>query len=707
MPSAKDIFLRALELATPDERRELVAKECAGDQGLQRVVEALLAAHDDPDSYLERPAARFDVSATVDGPGSGSGLSDSSSHHGRFLPGTKLAGRYRIVSLLGRGGMGEVYRADDLRLGQTVALKFLPPELAKDPKRLEYFHNEVRLARQVSHPNVCRVYDLGEVEGQQFISMEYIDGEDLKALLQRIGRLPKDKGIQIAQQLCAGLAVAHAKGVLHRDLKPANIMIDGQGHVRVTDFGLATATSDGEPIVGMSGTPAYMAPEQLLRGETSVQSDLYSLGLILYEVFTGTAAHQPNSLAELRQLHEASSKPSRPSKVVEDMDAAVEAAILRCLDPDPMERPASVQQLALSMPGADPLAAAMTAGETPRPELVATCQAADLWSPRMAWFVFIITIAGLAAFPFISRGVFLIHHVPMQESPDVLESKARQILVRLGVDDDPVGAARGFDHRWRQLRQRNRLVRAGLADHIEAAPDFPVMRFWYRRHAGHLVSDEFWSSEDGGSFARSQIARDHPAPIEPGMAEIELDTRGRLLRFHAVPESTKLELAEPVPSYDWESALDEPTLGFDLSTLSPCDWNQIPPAASDHIVAWSGKWPESERDLYVQAATLRGRPVYFEVLNEVEWNQRPRPSIQKQESALIGAIAFFGIGLLIAALALAYSNYRNGRIDLENTLRIVAVVFVLNLTSWLLRAITFQFRGTNCGSRLRERAWRH
>ena len=135
-----------------------------------------------------------------------------SSHHGRFLPGTKVADRYRIVSLVGKGGMGEVYRADDLKLGHTVALKFLPKDLADDSQRLEYFHSEVRLTRQISHPNVCRVYDIGEVDGQHFLSMEYIDGEDLKVLLRRIGRLPKDKGVQIAQQLCAGLSAAHDRG---------------------------------------------------------------------------------------------------------------------------------------------------------------------------------------------------------------------------------------------------------------------------------------------------------------------------------------------------------------------------------------------------------------------------------------------------------------------------------------------------------------
>ena len=150
--------------------------------------------------------------------GASSASSSDPGEHGRFLPGTVLARRYRIVGLLGKGGMGEVYRADDLKLGQAVALKLLPERLASDPKRLEYFHNEVRLARQVSHPNVCRVYDIGEVDGEHFLSMEYVDGEDLATLIRRIGRLPPDKGVDIARQLCAGLAAAHDRNVVHRDL---------------------------------------------------------------------------------------------------------------------------------------------------------------------------------------------------------------------------------------------------------------------------------------------------------------------------------------------------------------------------------------------------------------------------------------------------------------------------------------------------------
>ena len=165
--------------------------------------------------------------------------SSSSIDEGRFPAGTLLADRYRILSLLGRGGMGEVYRANDTKLSQPVAIKFLPEETAANERMLARFHAEVRIARQVSHPNVCRVYDIGEYQGSTYITMEYVDGEDLASLLRRIGRLPGDKAIEIARKLCAGLAAAHDKGVLHRDFKPANIMIDGRGQVLISDFGLA------------------------------------------------------------------------------------------------------------------------------------------------------------------------------------------------------------------------------------------------------------------------------------------------------------------------------------------------------------------------------------------------------------------------------------------------------------------------------------
>src|SRR5579885_3063978 len=295
--------------------------------------------------------------------------SSSAVDEGRFLPGTVLAGRYRIAGLLGRGGMGEVYRATDLTLGQTVALKFLPESLARDDRALARFYNEVRIARQVTHPNVCRVYDIGQVEGLHYISMEFVDGEDLASLLRRIGRLPVDKAAETARKLCAGLAAAHERGVLHRDLKPANVMIDGRGQVIIMDFGLAGLSDQLQGDVRY-GTPAYMAPEQLAGTEVSVKSDIYSLGLVLYEIFTGKRAFQAETLAEIVRTRNSNPNPTSPKPFVHDLDRGVERVIMLCLEAEPGARPASVLAVAAALPAGDPLAAALAAGEAPTPQMV-------------------------------------------------------------------------------------------------------------------------------------------------------------------------------------------------------------------------------------------------------------------------------------------------------------------------------------------------
>ena len=250
----------------------------------------------------------------------------------RFTPGTLLAGRYRIVAPLGKGGMGEVYRADDLTLAQPVALKFLPSLLTDDPGRLARFRKEVAAARRVSHPNVCRVYDIAEYEGQSFLTMEFVDGEDLSSVLKRMGRMTEEKGVEIARQLCGALAAVHDQGMLHRDLKPANVMLDGRGKVRLTDFGLAAIAEDLSVSEVRSGTPLYQAPEQLAGREVTVRSDLYALGLVLYELFTGKRA-----FADARR----DTPPLKPSSHVSNLNPGVERVILRCLEPDPANRPNS------------------------------------------------------------------------------------------------------------------------------------------------------------------------------------------------------------------------------------------------------------------------------------------------------------------------------------------------------------------------------
>ena len=358
-------------------------------------------------------------------PSSGWLTSSDSIDHGRFAPGAMLDGRYRIIGLLGRGGMGEVYRADDLRLGQPVALKFLPDTLRHDPVRLAQFHNEVRTARQVSHPNICRVYDIGEADGLLYLSMEYVDGEDLATSLRRIGRFPEDKAADIARQLCAGLAAAHQRGVLHRDLKPANVMLDGAGKVRVMDFGLA-AIGRVEDI--RAGTPAYMAPEQLLGREVTARSDIFALGLVLYELFTGRRAFTATTIGGAGQPARDTVSIAAPSSVVSALDPAIERAILRCLDPDPARRPASALAVSAALPGGDPLAAALAAGETPSPEMVAAAGEGAGLSARVAWPVFLAVLAGIAAAFGMALRTSPLDRMRPEYTTEVLAQKARDAV---------------------------------------------------------------------------------------------------------------------------------------------------------------------------------------------------------------------------------------------------------------------------------------
>ena len=287
----------------------------------------------------------------------------SASKGSRFVTGQLLAERYRIVASLGRGGMGEVFRADDTRLGQQVALKFLPATTS-DPRMIERLAGEVRIGRTVSHPNVCRLYDLGDAEGLVFIAMEYVDGEDLSSLLHRVGRIPHDRGIELAHELCAGLAAVHDQGVVHRDLKPANIMIDSRGRARLTDFGLAIADTSSREL---AGTPAYMAPEQLTGDTVTNASDLYALGLVLFELFTGRRLYDGATAVEIREQH-GRTRPL-PSSIVRELPAELDRAILACLDEVPARRPRSARDVAAMLPATQampPRASRASGRSTPR-----------------------------------------------------------------------------------------------------------------------------------------------------------------------------------------------------------------------------------------------------------------------------------------------------------------------------------------------------
>jgi hypothetical protein len=490
----------------------------------------------------------------------------------RFATGAIVAGRYRLVALLGRGGMGEVYRADDLTLDHPVALKFLPEGVAREAARLAQFHNELRVARQVSHKNVCRLYDLGDADGRRFLTMEYVDGEDLASLLRRIGRIPQNKAVDIARQLCAGVAAAHERGVLHRDLKPANVMIDGDGNVRITDFGIATAGTDTDVVV--AGTPQYMAPEQLAGGPASIRTDLYALGLILFEIFTGRRAYDAKTLADLKQLHQTGTL-TTPSAIVRDLDPAIERVILRCLARNPDHRPPSALTVAVALPGGDPLAAALAAGETPSPDLLAAAGETVAMPVPLAVGLAVAFVIGLVAFMTIAPRTDLAGRVPLDKPPDVLADRAEQIFSSLGYAGDEVDHASGFSipldypawiertnqapYRWEELG----LARPG------------AIVYWYRASPRDLVALRALSGVQAGD----------PPEIIAGMRSVILDTRGRLVKFHAVPPQVDSEV-KALQTLTWKPLFD--AAGLDVSAFTGTRPEWTPHSFADTRAAWEG-----------------------------------------------------------------------------------------------------------------------
>ena len=324
---AKDVFLAALD-TPPSARNAFVAEACAGNTALQQEVESLLTFHDGGEPDPAAPAREAE-----------------------FAAGTMFAGRYRMTRRIGRGGMGDVWEADDLVLQTSVALKLID---STDAAR-ERILTEVRLARQITHPAICRVFDVGEADGAIFYSMELVRGEDLAALLRRAGRLPSEKVADIARQLCAGLAAAHAHGILHRDLKPANVLIDEDGLVRITDFGIAITRADAS-LHMQTGTPRYMAPEQRAAGTVlSEQTDVYALGLVLYELLVGP---------EIFGRVAAAGALPKPSTLVPAIDPQLERVVSQALARDPARRPSSAAEMAAGLPdlGSDGDGAAVAAG---------------------------------------------------------------------------------------------------------------------------------------------------------------------------------------------------------------------------------------------------------------------------------------------------------------------------------------------------------
>jgi Protein kinase domain len=651
------------------DRARFVREACAGDDSLREEVVSLLRY--EHEGFLEQGPAGS-VGPTREIP-SGLALTPRAVDipYGRFSPGAILLSRYRIIEQVGKGGMGEVYRADDLTLDQSVALKFLPEELSRSPKALQLFRGEVRIARQISHPNLCRVYDIGEADGLHFLTMEYIRGEDLRSLLRRIGRLPADKAVEVAAQIAAGLAAAHDRGVLHRDLKPANVMLDERGQARITDFGLAAAAGTVESRDIRSGTPGYMAPEQWAGEEVTERSDIYSLGLVLYELFTGSRARSDPAQEEI----------TPPSGIVSDMDPRVERLILQCLSKDPASRPPSANAVRLALPGRDQLAAAVARGETPAPALVAEAGEYDGLSPPIAWACLGVVVLGLAAIVWMAGQSRLAGIVPLPKSPDALIADAREILRSLDYPTPERDSTFGFTRDTGYIEELMKGERSRDWWRLLARGEPNVIRFWYRESPQYLVPHritEFFPEQ-------------HDPPLTvPGMVSLELDTRGRLRGLAAAPPER--DDTEPgAEDLDWGPLLA--AAAFDPSTLRPVEPRWLPPSHADRRAAWEGAFSDApEIPIRIEAAAYRGRPVAFRVVEP--WLQPEgmtsagwfhASDVVPSESGRIAHVSLHLLFMLTLAV-LAHRNWKLGRSDRKHAFRLATILAVLMMAHWLLAA---------------------
>ena len=583
--------------------------------------------------------------------------SDSGSA-GRFTPGVILGGRYRIVSMLGRGGMGEVYRADDLKLGQAVALKFLPEELRATETARNRLYREARAGREVTHPNVCRLYDVVEIDQHIFISMEYVDGEDLASLLRRIGRFSADKALAVVRDVCAGLAAIHDGGVIHADLKPGNIMIDGRGRARISDFGVAALTfEDANPRV-IAGTPRYMAPEQFTGVLPSVQSDIYALGLVMAEVFTGQPVIHGSSIGEITAEQRNAEELSVRS-LVPGLDPRIDDVIRACLRQETRERPRSAGEILQALPPRDPLAAAVAAGETPSPGMVMEARVSGELSRSTAAFLSLAAFAGVIAIGFLSARTMVYERQPILP-PEVLESKAREMLAlaapRLSIAHSAAWMSRDGRAAEFLVEGTSTEATAGrLLYHFRSAPEAMAAR-----------NTEFRIVDDNPPFDRS------------GMARVVLDQSGNLVELAIVPP--QVERRPLSPSYDWSPLLRE--TGIDLRTLAPSIPEWAAPADTDAKFAWTGAG-----SLRVEAATYHGRPVWLSVISP--WTRptrmdRTKPAAMNRVATTLNLVLLIIIPIMIILLAIR--NTRRGHVDFQGATKAALFVGSTSFITAILRA---------------------
>jgi serine/threonine protein kinase/Tfp pilus assembly protein PilF len=313
--------------------------------------------------------------------------------------GSTFARRYQIIEELGKGGMGKVYKANDIEIKEKVAIKLIKPEISMDRKTIERFQNELKFARKIRHKNVCQMYDLNRDEGTYYITMEYVEGENLKNMIRMSGQLRIGTAVSVAKQVCEGLAEAHKLGVIHRDLKPSNIMIDREGNIRIMDFGIARSLKD-KGITGagiMIGTPEYMSPEQVEGKDVDRPSDIYSLGVILYEMVTGRVPFEGDTALAIALKHK-TEEPKDPGEFNSQLSEDLSRLILKCLEKDKDKRYQSAEELRSGLETIEksiPTTDRTASHKVPltSKEITVTFRAKRLWISAL--IIIVITVVGL------------------------------------------------------------------------------------------------------------------------------------------------------------------------------------------------------------------------------------------------------------------------------------------------------------------------
>jgi len=448
-------------------------------------------------------------------------------------------------------------------------------------------------------------------------------------------------------------------------------MLDGDGNVRITDFGIATATGDAGTDV--AGTPQYMAPEQFTGHAASIKSDIYALGLILFEIFTGRRVNDAKTIGDIRHLHETGTV-TMPSSIVRDLDPAVERVILRCLERDPDRRPASALAVAAALPGGDPLAAALAAGETPSPDLLVAAGESEALAVVPALAMALSFVVVLLLFAALASRASLPGLVPMEKARDVLVDRAEQVIRLLGyqpqIADREIGLVPSLDYlRWAE--------RNGPAD------------WWPSLGSGRPAGLLFWMRTSPREFV-PMVQGSGVTPIDPpmnvsGMHQIFLDTSGRLVELHSVPPQLESAAGTAVPPV-WPKLFEAAGLDINAFAAVPPQWT--PRDFADTRAAWEGPLPERpDLRIRVEAATFDGRPVSFLIVGP--WTQAvrmqavSRTTLQNFGRALS---AGFWIVLLVGAVALARYNLRANRADRRGAARLAIGVLVIELVSRLLSA---------------------